>query len=198
VRRAAGAIAALIFAGCANQMEPAQRSISDIEVIVSATSPEAAQYVPDQLADVQSKLDGLKASFAKKDYAAVLAAAPADMNAAQGLAAAAAAKRGEIAKSLSNQWSALAAEVPASLAALRDQLDRLAKQSNRRLAAGIDVEAAQSRLSDASSLWSKAQAAFATGNLDEAVTTARRVETLLHALAPTVKLPTTPPSAAAR
>jgi hypothetical protein len=42
-------------------------------------------------------------------------------------------------------------------------------------------------LSDATSLWSKAQAAFAAGNLDEAVNTAKDVKAKIDALATSVK-----------
>ena len=116
------ALAVIVLAGCASQMESAQRSISDIEAIVSGASSEAAKYVPDQLTDVQSKLGDLKASFEKKDYAAVLTAAPAVMSAAQSLAGAAAAKKDELTKALNEQWSDLAAVLPGSMTAIQSRM----------------------------------------------------------------------------
>ena len=64
------------------------------------------------------------------------------------------------------------------------------------MAAGIDLAAARSGLSDASSLWSKAQAAFASGNMDEAVKTARDVKSRVDALARSLKLDVASPAAA--
>ena len=43
-------------------------------------------------------------------------------------------------------------------------------------------------LTDATSLWSKAQAAFAAGTLEEAVNTAKTVKTKIDALAATLKV----------
>jgi hypothetical protein len=190
------ALAVIVLAGCASQMESAQRSISDIEAIVSGASSEAAKYVPDQLTDVQSKLGDLKASFEKKDYAAVLTAAPAVMSAAQSLAGAAAAKKDELTKALNEQWSDLAAVLPGSMTAIQSRIDLLGKKSSKNLAAGIDLDAARASLSSAASLWSKAQAAFATGNLTEAVTTAKTVSSNLEGLASALKMDSTAPTAA--
>jgi hypothetical protein len=191
--RACMALAAIVLAGCASQMEPAQRSISDIEAIVSAASPEAAKYVPDQLTDVQSKLGELKASFDKKDYAAVLTGAPAVLSAAQSLAGAAATKKDELTKALNEQWSGLAAVLPRSMTAIQSRLGLLGNKSSKQLAAGIDLDAAKDRLSNATSLWSKAQGAFATGNLTEAVTTAKTVRSDLDRLASTLNMDLTAP-----
>lgn len=181
-------MAAMILAACAGQKEPAQKLIGDIDTTVTAASGEAAKYVPDQLADVQAKLGALKASFDKQDYAAVVTGAPAVLSAARDLATAAAAKKDEVLKALNEEWTRLAATVPAGVAAIQGRIDLLSKKSNKKMAAGIDLDAAKSGVDDASSLWSKAQAAFAAGNLDEAVGTAKDVKTKIQALATSLKL----------
>lgn len=192
------AVAAVALAACASQMEPAQKLIGDIEGTVSAASADAAKYVPDQLKDVQAKLDDLKASFDKKDYAAVVTGAPAVLTAAQGLAAAAAAKKDEVVKALNSDWTSLAASLPASVTAIQSRIDLLGKKSSKKLAAGIDLAAAKTGLTDATSLWSKAQAAFSAGNIEEAVNTAKDVKAKIEALAATLKVDLTPPATPAK
>jgi hypothetical protein len=187
-RYALVSMAAIILAACAGQKEPAQKLITEIEATVTAASTEAAKYVPDQLADVQSKLAALRASFAKQDYAAVVTGAPAVLSAAQGLATAAAAKKDEILKALNDEWTSLAGTLPGAVTAIQDRIDLLGKKSSRKLAAGVDLAAAKSGLSDAASLWSKAQAAFAAGNMDEAVSTAKDVKSKVDSLATSLKL----------
>jgi hypothetical protein len=181
-------LAAILLAACAGQKEPAQKLLADIESTVTAASTEAAKYVPDQLADVQSKLGALKASFDKQDYAAVVTGAPAVLSAAQGLATAAAAKKDEVLKALNDEWSGIAAALPATITAIQGRIDLLSKKTSKKLAAGIDLDAAKAGLGDAGSLWSKAQAAFASGNLDEAVSTAKEVKAKLAALAASLKM----------
>src|SRR5450631_4055377 len=166
-------VAALILAACAGQKEPAQKLISDTEATVTAASAEAAKYVPDQLADVQSKLGALKASFGRQNYAAVVTGGPAVLSAAQTLATAAAAKKDEILKALNDEWAGLAGSLPENMAAIQGRIDLLSKKSGKKPAAAIDLNAAKAGLADAMSLWSKAQAAFASGVLDEAVNTAK-------------------------
>ncbi len=188
---------AIVLAACAGQKEPAQKLIGDIESTVTAASAEAAKYVPDQLADVQAKLGALKASFDKQDYAGVVTAAPAVLSEAQGLATAAAAKKDAVLKALNDEWSGLAGSLPGDVAAIQSRIDMLSKKSNKKLAAGIDVDAAKVDVSEATSLWSKAQAAFAGGNLDEAVSTAKEVKAKIKAVAASLKVDL-PPAAAAQ
>src|ERR1700733_9431930 len=168
---------AIIFAACAGQKEPAEKLILEIQATVTAASTEAAKYIPDQLAAVQTQLNALKSSFEKKDYPAVVSGAPAILGAAQSLATDAAAKKDEVLKALNDKWTGLAGSVPGYLTAIQNRLDFLGKKANKKAAAGIDIDAAKSGLSDAMSLWSKAQAAFAGGNMDEAVSTAQSVKT---------------------
>jgi hypothetical protein len=188
-------MAAIVLAACAGQKQPAQKLIGDIEATVTAASAEAAKYVPDQLADVQSKLGALKASFDKQDYAAVVTAGPAVLSAAQTLATAAAAKKDEILKSLNDQWTMLAESVPGDVSAIQSRIDVLSRKSGKKQPAGIDLDAAKAGAGDATALWSKAQAAFAAGNLDEAVSTAKDVKIKVEALATSLKMNLTAPAA---
>ncbi len=190
-------LAAVMLAACASQREPAQKMISDIEAAVAAASTDAAKYVPDQLSDVQTKVAALKASFDKQDYKAVVVAAPPVISAAQNLASAAAAKKAEVMQGLNDQWSALSGKVPGYATAVQNRIDMLSKKSNKKLAKGIDLDAAKSGLGDATSLWSKAQGAFGNGNLDEAVATAKDVKAKLEALAASLKMDLSAPAATA-
>ena len=184
-----------VLAACAGQREPAQKMINDIEMAVTASSTDAAKYVPDQLIDVQTKLGDLKASFDRQDYQAVMTAAPPVLTEAQGLASAASAKKAAVTQALNDQWATLSGAVPEFAGAIRSRIDLLSKKSNRKLAAGIDLNAANSGLSDATSLWSKAQGAFGNGNMDEAVTTAKGVKAKLDALAMSLKMDLPAPAA---
>jgi hypothetical protein len=180
--------AAILLAACAGQKQPAQKLIGDIEATVIAASGEAAKYIPEELVDVQTKLGSLKASFDKQDYAMVVARGPDVLNEAQGLATAAAAKKDEVLKALNDQWTILSAALPADVTAVQSRIDSLSKKSSKKLAAGIDLDAAKAGVADTNSLWSKAQAAFASGNLDEAVSTAKDVKAKIEALAMSLKV----------
>jgi hypothetical protein len=175
-------LAALVIAGCANQMEPAKKAIDNIEAAVAAAGPDAEKYVPDELHAVQQQLSDLKAKFAQKDYKAVLAAGPALLTRAQGLASAAASAKETAVQALTTEWSTLAADVPKQLAAVQSRIAMLSK--SRKLPAGLDkasFEAAKSSAAEAQTTWNQATAAQAAGNLDEAVTAARQVKDKLNA-----------------
>lgn len=176
-----------LLGACTSQREPARQMMQDIEATLGGVSEDAAKYVPGELTGVQMKLDDLKTAYDAQDYKAVLARGPAILAEAKSLAADAAAKKSEIAKDQSDQWTSLSAAVPALFTAVQTRLDLLSQKKNRNMAAGIDLGAAKSALSDATSEWSKAQGAFGNGNMNEAVSTAKDVEAKLHALAGTLK-----------
>ena len=178
--------AALLLGACANQMEPAQSALAGIDSAVSAASADAGKYIPDQLSAVQTKLADLKTAFEKKDYAAVLTGAPAILTEAQGLLGAAAMKKDEVVKAMGGEWTTLAATLPGLVYAVTSRVAVLAK--SKHLPAGVDLAAATSSSADATSLWSKAQAAFAAGNVEEAVTAARDVKAKAEAAAAALKM----------
>jgi hypothetical protein len=180
--------AVLALAACSGQKEPAQRLIAEIQSTITAASDEAAKYIPGELQDVESKFADLKTAFDKKDYPAVVTGAQAVLGAAQSLATDAAAKKDEVLKALNDKWTGLAGSVPGYMTAIQNRLDFLGKKANKKAAAGIDVDTAKSGLSDAMSLWSKAQAAFAGGNMQEAVATAQLVKAKVESVAAAVKL----------
>ena len=185
---------ALALWACAGQKQPAEKLLLDTDATIIAASAEAARYVPQQLADVQRQYADLKAAFDKQDYAAVVATGPAVLGAAQTLATAAAARKDEVLKALNDDWTGLAAVVPNDVLALQARIEQLSRKSNKKLATGIDVDGARLSLSEAMSLWSKATAAFAAGNLDEAVSTAKAVKAKLDPLAAALKITLTPPA----
>jgi len=176
-----------LLGACTSQREPAQRMLQDIAATLGAVSEDAAKYVPAELVDVQTKLGDLKTAYDAHDYKTVLARGPALLGAAHGLAADAAAQKAETAKNQTEQWTSLAATVPGLFTAVQTRLDLLSQKKNRKMAAGVDLDAAKSALAEATSQWSKAQGAFGNSNLNEAVPTAQDVESRLQALAGTLQ-----------
>jgi hypothetical protein len=178
--------AAILLAACANPMEPAKNALDNINSRLSAVSADAQKYIPDQLSHAQTKVADLSASFDKKDYAAVLAGAPAVLSEVNGLAGAAAAKKDEILKALGTEWRSLAVSIPQSMSAVQTRIDALSK--SRHVPKDIDLGAAKSGLADATSAWDKAQSAFKAGNAADAVSTAKDARGKLESAATALKL----------
>jgi len=176
-----------LFAACAGNHDPAAAEISAIESAVHAAQPDAGRYVPDKLADVQSRLATLKAGFDNKDYAAVLAGAPALLTDAQELVGAAALKKSKVVDALRKQWPAIADTLPQWLEGLQKRVDALGR--SRKLPPGVDLAAARGALDEARALWGKANAAFSAGNLEEAIATAQQAREKATAAAAALRMP---------
>jgi hypothetical protein len=177
---------AVLFVACANQMEPAKNALDNINATLSSVSADAQKYVPDQFAEAQTKVAALTSSFEKKDYAAVVAGAPAVLAEVNGLSGAAAAKKDEMVKALGNEWRSLAASVPQSLGAVQTRIDALSK--TKHVPKDVDLGAAKSGLADANSAWDKAQEAFKAGNPSDAVTAAKDAQGKVASAAAALKL----------
>jgi hypothetical protein len=177
---------AILFVACVNQMEPAKNALANINTTLNSVSADAQKYVPDQFAQAQSKAAALTASYEKKDYATVLARAPAVLTEINGLAGAAAAKKDEMVKAVGNEWRSLAASVPQSLSAVQSRIDDLSK--TKRVPKGVDLAAAKSGLADATSAWDKAKEAFKSGNPADAVTAGKDAQGKLASAAAALKL----------
>ncbi|HXP67515.1 MAG TPA: hypothetical protein VN815_18695 [Steroidobacteraceae bacterium] len=171
---------------CANQMEPAKNAIDNIQVTLNSVASDAQKYVPEQYAQAQAKAAALTSSFDKKDYAAVLAGAPAVLAEVNGLSGAAAAKKDEILKAQGDEWRKLAASIPQSISAVQTRIDALSK--TKRVPKDVDLGAAKSGLADASAAWDKAQSTFKSGNPPDAVTAAKDAQSKLNAAASALKL----------
>jgi hypothetical protein len=177
---------AVLFVACANQMEPAKNALDNINTTLNSVSADAQKYVPDQFTQAQSKAAALSASFEKKDYAAVVAGAPAVLAEVRGLADAAAAKKDEMVKELGNEWRSLAASVPQSLTSVQSRIDELSK--TKRVPKDVDLAAAKSGLADANAAWGKAQDAFKAGNPEDAVTAGKDAQGKVSSAAAALKL----------
>jgi hypothetical protein len=178
--------AAILFAACVNEMEPAKYALDNINATLGAVSADAQQYVPDQLASAQSKVAELTASYGKKDYAAVVKSAPAVLAEVNGLAGAVATKKDERLKALGTEWRSLAASVPQSVTAVQTRIDALAK--TKHAPKDIDLSAAKTALADATSAWESAQSKFKSGNAEDAVVAAKDATNKLESAAGSLKL----------
>lgn len=103
-----------------------------------------------------------------------------------GLAGAVATKKDERLKALGNEWRSLAASVPQSVTAVQARIDALSK--TRHAPKDVDLTAAKSGLSDATSAWENAQSKFKSGNAEDAVAAAKDATKKLESAAGALKL----------
>ena len=182
----------IALAGCSNQMEPAKKAITEIEMAVASAGPDAQRYIPEKLKAVNDQLSNLRARFDQKDYAGVISGAPSVLASAQALVAAkdtamkeatakeaaeTAARQAAEAQTLTTDWQTLSEDLPKQIAAIDSRLNVLAKSKN--LPANVTKDAlssAQSDLASAKSSWTAATTAQSGGDTRNAVAAAQQAK----------------------
>ncbi len=163
----------LAVVGCNTAKAPAEAAIKAAEDALNAARPEAAKFVPDQLASIETSLQNARDNFKKGDYQAALTAAQGLPAAIKDLAAAATAKKDELMKS----WGDLSGGLPGMVEAIQSRMGILSK--SRRLPANIDkakFEEAKASLATLTQSWTDATTAYGAGNLTDAVAKAQSVK----------------------
>jgi hypothetical protein len=167
------AVALALLSSCASDKAPAEQAIKGAEAAIAQVKTEAAKWVPDQVRALDTSLAAVKDKFAKGDYKAVLAEAPALATQANAVAAAAAAKKAELAKS----WDEISAGLPKMVEAVKSRVDILSK--SKKLPANVtkdQFETAKADLATATQGWTDAMAAYSSGNIADAVAKANTVK----------------------
>lgn len=160
-------IAALGLTGCESaDKAPAAAAIAAAQSTLEGVRGEAAKYFADQVKSLEDALTAAKANFDKKEYKAALATAQ-DVGAKlKELAAAAAARKAELAKA----WEEMSSGMPKLAEAIKSRIDVLSK--SKRLPPGLDkakLDSAKNGLTEVHQTWTEASEAFKSGNVTDAV-----------------------------
>jgi len=183
---------ALLAAGC--NKGPAEAALEAAGQTLEAAKPELATYAPDELASLTAAIGDAKARLDEGRYTDALRAAqrfPARIEAA---AAAAAARKEELARA----WTANAASLEPMIAGLAARMTELA--AAEKLPRGLDaagLASARAELGAITTAWAQAGAAFRGGDVAAAIRTARDVKARAEALSALLGLAAAPPAAAA-
>jgi hypothetical protein len=174
------AMMAVLLVGCADQKGPAQQAIASADAAFAAVRDMAQKYVPDQLQTVQEQLQSAKDAFAKGDYKAVMATAPALAAALSGLKDSAEAKAAEAqaaAAKAKDAWSSVSTDVPKMVGAIQSRVDILSKSHHLPQNVSKDALAgAKSGLDSLKSMWSDASSAASSGDYTAAMSKAQAVK----------------------
>ena len=172
-------ISALI-AGCGDGGKgTAAAAIDTAEKALALARRDAVEYVPSQVASIESSLASAKDNFAKGQFPQALTEAQGLMSKISGLAQAASARKQE----LTQQWTAMSTGLPKVIDSIRSRVDILSQA--KQPPAGITKDAianAKTSVDTISKQWTSATEAFASGNVAKASATAHDVKTQAAAL----------------
>jgi hypothetical protein len=158
---------ALILAACGGaQKEATEAALNAAQTALDTAQGEATKYAPEELHAAQAAMQNARDALAKGDYDAALDAAKDAASKTRQLAASAAAKKEELAKT----WANLSQSARKGLDEVKRRLD--AYSHGAKLPLGLDkpqLDDAKVQYEQLKQQWSDAAAAAQKGNLPEAV-----------------------------
>jgi hypothetical protein len=186
----AAGLATLLVSACSSQKDPAAKALERIDNTMAMIHDSAQKYSPDTLPGVQAQVTAIHQTFAKGDYAGVLAQAPAVNTAVANLRSDAgtkqAAAEAEQAK-VKQEWRKLSLEVPKLVAGLHTQVDSLS--SGHALPRGVtkaSFATVKDSVTSLDTMWTDASNTQSTGDYAGAVTKGQAVKDkateLMHTL----------------
>jgi hypothetical protein len=183
----------LLLSACSIRERDAAHALADARSVLAAIHEDAARFEPEELAAVEATLRDLDGRLRDGDDAAVHRAVPALTDRLRALRSSALARRGEMAARVEQakvEWSAMAADLPARLAALDRRVAELGRE--RKLPAGLDrakLDAARQSLTAIKASFVESAATATSGDALQAVDAARAVRAQAAALAISLGLP---------
>jgi len=162
----------VVSCGSGNK-EAATAALKAAEDAWNAAKGEVVKYIPDQAKGVEDAIKAAKENFDKGNFDAALETAKLIPDRVKALAAAAAAKKAELAKS----WEEMSGGLPKMLEAIKSRLDILSQ--SKKLPANLDkakLEGAKGGYEEAAKMWEDAKAAFAGGNAADALAKGKTVK----------------------
>src|SRR5689334_13964390 len=146
---AAIAAAAGLMTACANQKEPAEKAVAQVEASLSQFKGDAEKYAADELRGVQESIDRLKGELASKNYKAVVMQTPNVASTVAALKETVAKKKAEAEEMLAaaqSEWTELSTSVPDMVTKLQAKVDSFTK--SRKLPQGLDKAAFEAAKTD--------------------------------------------------
>ena len=179
-RLAATFVMAVALAACASQKEPAQQSLTELEGAMAKVAEMGQKYMPEEYAEVDAQIAGLKASFDKGDYAAVVAGASKAAAAIRKLQADSIIAKANYAKQMNAEWADFTRTMPDTIIAVDKQISR----SSRNLPKGMDRDTFKQTVAtfdEAKKTWEAAAELGNAGKYEEAVMESRKVKEVVDA-----------------
>src|SRR5215216_2740186 len=119
------AASTLLLAACANQKEPAEKAVAQVESALAEIRADAEKYAAEDLKPVDESVTKLKKNLASKDYSGVVMGAPSVASSVRALKETVATKKADAEATLAAaqaEWSELNTSVPQMIEAIQSRI----------------------------------------------------------------------------
>ncbi|PKN87447.1 MAG: hypothetical protein CVU51_05580 [Deltaproteobacteria bacterium HGW-Deltaproteobacteria-1] len=173
-------VAVFIITACGKaDKSAAELAVNTATEAISAAKTEIGKIAPDEVASLETALASAKEKLDKGDYKAALTEAQGLVTKVNEVVAAAKAKKDAVIDKvdLTKQWKDLSQGLPKMMSALQSRVDILSK--SKKLPGDLTAEKfaeVKTELASAKEDWTKAQESFKSGNMPDAISSAKAVK----------------------